>query len=166
MSPLLSQKNESLTDCGIFWFRGLRTHFPSPIHGNFGITECTSGVGVLFHVKFHHFIWIGASCQSCGANKLITSNFPNLKYMGASVPTNIPIMVKFHSAHDSEPAEWSFMPNFTATVHGVAIWTRQRKFNRFLPRDAMHPRYYPWACVGPSVCPCPCPSVCHKSEFY
>jgi len=24
---------------------------------------------------------------------------------------------------------------------------------RFLPRDAMHPRYSPWPCVRPSVCP-------------
>jgi len=29
--------------------------------------------------------------------------------------------------------------------------------NRFLPRDAMHPRYFPWACV--CVCLCLCPSV-------
>ena len=30
----------------------------------------------------------------------------------------------------------------------------------FLPRDATHPRYQPWACVRLSV------SVCHKSVFY
>jgi len=29
----------------------------------------------------------------------------------------------------------------------------------FLPRDAMHPRYYPWACVRLSVCLCLCPCL-------
>jgi len=32
--------------------------------------------------------------------------------------------------------------------------------DQFLPRDAMHPRYQPWACVRV------CLSVCHKSVFY
>jgi len=33
---------------------------------------------------------------------------------------------------------------------------------QFLPRDAMHPRYLPWACVRL----CLCLSVCHKPVFY
>ena len=35
---------------------------------------------------------------------------------------------------------------------------------QFLPRDAMHPRYQPWACL--CLCLSVCLSVCHKSEFY
>ena len=34
----------------------------------------------------------------------------------------------------------------------IAPTQRKRQRLTFLPRDAMHPRYLPWACVRPSVC--------------
>jgi len=34
----------------------------------------------------------------------------------------------------------------------------RNRLTDFLPRDAMHPRYQPWACVCPSVCPSVRPS--------
>jgi len=44
------------------------------------------------------------------------------------------------------------------SVRKLAYDIREKNFSTFLPRDAMHPRYYPWPCVRPSVCPSVRPS--------
>ena len=58
------------------------------------------------------------------------------------------------SLHDLSIARLSeWMKSILTCVHKLTV-------SQFLPRNAMHPRYWQWACVRL------CLSVCHKSVFY